>query len=633
MNSQSPLSTSHNPLWRNISFTLMWTSTAASGFGDRMMMLAALALMGGLAAGSESTSINAAVTFWFTLPYVLISVFAGWLADHLPRKWLLLFCDESRGLLLLLGFYMVMNATGPADIPASHHWKIIAILIGVGTMAGIFNPTRNAIIPQLVPKKQLQAGNAIILGINVIASMIGLLVGPEIISPEAAASVRNGLFIASLFYLISGSFFAFLKIRQLTHVDIPVQPRSYYQAIIYISRHHRIITLILIDILVWTLASVVYCSILGIGKINFQLDSDDLLSFFGRMGACIGFGMLFGAISVAWINLRRESPIIMFTGLIVAGISVLVMTLVPLWQIACFAAFCVGMFGNMAIISIMTLMQSFSPNYIRGRIMGFNSMLTTICQVLAYLAIWLLPDADTNIVYVLYVLGPFIAFTGLFGLAGYITSGPMENGMTNALWRTTRLFVLVWHRLEWTGRENVPKSGPVILASNHTTGLDPFLIQAGCRRCIRWLMLTSYQFSIVWFIWKAVKPIALEQDGSDFAKLKMIVKVLKQGEIVGIFPEGGLQRTERELKPLQPGIAMMAIRSNATIVPVWLHGTPRKHSMLLHFLCPSHSRIRYGKPFKPDPSQSHEEIMTELRKRMLELSCTYGDNCHDDITS
>ena len=70
-----PASLAHSvtPLWRNLSFTLMWTSTAASGFGDRMIMLAALALLGGLAANESSTAIQAGTQFFFFLPYIFFS--------------------------------------------------------------------------------------------------------------------------------------------------------------------------------------------------------------------------------------------------------------------------------------------------------------------------------------------------------------------------------------------------------------------------------------------------------------------------------------------------------------------------------------------------------------------------------
>ena len=138
------------PLWRNLSFTLMWTSTAASGFGDRMIMLAAFTLLGGTGEDASSTGINAAINFFFFLAYLPFSIPGGYLADRLPRKWLMLACDEARGCLLLLAFFLVAAATQLAVLPPEHHWKVAAVLFAVGTFAAIFNPTRNAVIPQLV---------------------------------------------------------------------------------------------------------------------------------------------------------------------------------------------------------------------------------------------------------------------------------------------------------------------------------------------------------------------------------------------------------------------------------------------------------------------------------------------------
>ncbi|MFK7788552.1 MAG: hypothetical protein AB8C95_03520, partial [Phycisphaeraceae bacterium] len=114
------------PLWRNASFTLMWTSTAASGFGDRMIMLAALALLGGMAQTADSAGILASTQFFFFLPYLIFNIVGGWLADHLPRKWLLLVCDESRGMILLGSFLLLLSASGEATQPEGVHWKVYA---------------------------------------------------------------------------------------------------------------------------------------------------------------------------------------------------------------------------------------------------------------------------------------------------------------------------------------------------------------------------------------------------------------------------------------------------------------------------------------------------------------------------
>ena len=96
--------TSQRPaaLWRNVSFHLLWSSTFASGVGDRLIMNAALPMLGYGPESAENASIQAGIQFFFFLPYLLWSPFAGWLSDRLPRKWIMFAADETRGIILLL---------------------------------------------------------------------------------------------------------------------------------------------------------------------------------------------------------------------------------------------------------------------------------------------------------------------------------------------------------------------------------------------------------------------------------------------------------------------------------------------------------------------------------------------------
>lgn len=610
------------PLWRNLSFTLMWTSTAASGFGDRMIMLAALALLGGLAKGTDNaTAIQASTQVFFFLPYILFSLPAGWLADHLPRKWLLLTCDEARGLILLLSFFAIAAATGSVDIPNDQHWKVYAALLAIGTFASIFNPTRNAIIPQIIPTRQLQSGNAIILVINIVASMIGTVIGGYIINVDEASSVRTGLMMGALFYVVSGTFFAFLRPTR-TIVVADAEPRSLWQAMTYVSKHKRVISLIVLGVLVWASAAAVSSGILGVVKSHYSLEQNELMKAFTDLYATLGIGLLAGAVIVVLINTRKESSALSLSALVGVGICLLLFVLVPWMPMTYASAFLIGVFGNVVIINVMTLLQSVTPNYMRGRVMGINSMVNTIFTVLTYLAIWQLPSADTNIIYALYTLGGLLILVGGVGLFRFLTHGPMPNRTANVLWRLNHLACLVWHRLTVIGRQNIPDTGPVILAANHTSALDPFIMQAGSRRMIRWVMLTQYQLKIAWPLWRAVQPIALDRDGGDMAKLRSIIDTLKQGEIVGLFPEGGLQRSKRELQPMEPGIGMIAKRSKATIVPIWVHGTPLSDHMTVHLFKPSRSVVTFGKPYKPDEKMDAKQITEDLRQRLLALAET-----------
>ena len=75
-------------MWRNVSFLLMWSSVAASGFGDRLIQLAAEPMLGVYEQDTSAAQITAAVMFFFFLPYMVLTIAGGWLADHLPRKWM-----------------------------------------------------------------------------------------------------------------------------------------------------------------------------------------------------------------------------------------------------------------------------------------------------------------------------------------------------------------------------------------------------------------------------------------------------------------------------------------------------------------------------------------------------------------
>ncbi|WP_432799897.1 MFS transporter [Poriferisphaera sp. WC338] len=627
MNQQAAGETKTKPLWRNGSFTLMWTSTAASGFGDRMMMLAALALLGGWV-GDDRVNVQASVNFFFFLPYIILSVAGGWLADHLPRKWLMLFCDEARGLLLLLGFFLIARANGIAAIPESEYWQIWGIVALVGSMAAIFNPTRNAFVPQIVTTKQLQPANAIVLSLTVIASMIGVVVGGQIINPDAVGTVRHGLFMGALFYLISGTFFAFMKPRpHITIADTQDQPRkrSFKQGITYITTHHKVLFLIILNMIIWAAAMVVYNAVISLTKPSFGLIAPDMppqqqQQVYTYLSAAIGLGMLTGAGAVAWIRTRYESDIVLLGGLIFAGFCSVFLALSPTIAIALAMAFGVGFFGNMSIISMMSMLQTITPNYIRGRVMGVNAMLNTLTNVTVNLVIWQLPDADILVVNSLYVFGAILILCGIIGLYKKLPTGPLPHPLMNALIRICRIYSLVWFRLKWEGRENIPMQGAAIIASNHTIATDPFLIQSCSPRFITWIMLESYRFRIMEWFWKLITPIFITDNGSDSVKLRSVLARLKEGECIGIFPEGKLQRKVRRLAEFQPGIALLARKTGAPIIPTWIEGTARKQNMLLHFFTPCRATVRFGKPIHIPPQMKRDDILEFIESHMRSLA-------------
>lgn len=613
------------PLWRNVSFLLMWSSVAASGFSDRVLQLAAWSMLGIRASDSDAASVQAAVSFFFFLPYVLLGPGAGWIADTLPRKWVLLFCDEARAGVLLLAM-LVAPAGVAAAVPGNQTWKVYLLVSIVGALAAVFSPAKAATIPQIVPTRHLQPANAIVLGIAVIASLIGFQIGGPIVEQ---ASVQGGLLLAVLAYSISGTFFAFLRPR--AHVRAPVanppsQWRRFLEAAVYLREHRAVLNLTLLSVLFWMAGTAVMAAVAALCKTVYLVPAARVISHTSTMLAVLGAGMLASSLWVAWANSRRESAWFVMIALILAGMGTLGLAWAKSYGVGLLLSFSVGFWGNTAMICVATLTQSLSPDYIRGRVFGVRDLMVTLSAVMVNFLIWRLPGADGYMVTVLAVVGSVLCVVAGRGLYRELSTGPMPTRTRNCLWRLCRAYTLVWHRLEWVGRHHVPAHGGVILAANHTTGVDPFLIQAALPRTIRWVMARPYRYRILEPLWRIIDPIAIDQDGGDLAQLRAMIRTVKSGFALGIFPEGGAQRKHRELKPFQPGIGLLAARGGVPIVPVWIQGTPQTQHMLWHFLKPSRSVVVFGRPIQPSDHLSHQEIADHLRAAILALSETAGDH-------
>lgn len=613
------------PLWRNAGFTLMWASVAASGFGDRIIMSAALILLGAMAADTDAgrVSYNAATQFFFFAPYLVLSFTAGWLADKLPRKWILLTCDELRACVLIVALIGVYGLSGDPVMAADSRWQVYLVLVLIGSLAATFNPTRNAMIPQIVRQKQLQAANALIIGLGVVASMIGAIAASKILNADKGETIKYGLIIAVSFYAISGTFFAFLKPRDADRAE--QTDRSLRQAVRYLRCHKRHIRLILVFTLVWGSAMIVYNAALTFGHLHFDFVGDALFNHYQLIAATIGGGMLVGAGVISVIRTQREATLVLKLSLIGAALSMAVFTTVPYRPVHFASGLLIGVFGNMSIINVLSLLQVLSPNYIRGRVMGLANIVSTVGTVTINGVIWQLPNADNWMPATVLTTAALLLLVGGVGLAITLPRGPLAIPGANVFWRINRLFTFSWHRVTFHGRHHIPGSGPVVIAANHTTAMDPFLIQAGCTRLVRWLMLTSYRMRVGNLLWNSIDPICIDHDittgerGNAMKQVRQIVGELKKGDVVGMFPEGHLQYDNRQLKPFEDGAAAVARLAGATIVPCWVDGTVVSKSMLKHVLKRTHSSVTFGPPFKPERGDSVEQITAEIRRRIIEL--------------
>jgi len=123
------------------------------------------------------------------------------------------------------------------------------------------------------------------------------------------------------------------------------------------------------------------------------------------------------------------------------------------------------------------------------------------------------------------------------------------------------------YRLEVRGLEHVPANGSLVVAGNHESILDPFVVSAAISRPIRYLAKAElWRVPLLPWWLASVEAIPVERGGSDVAAIASAIAALEAGEVVGLFPEGGVKREGPWLR----GAARMAIATGAPLLPVRL---------------------------------------------------------------
>jgi 1-acyl-sn-glycerol-3-phosphate acyltransferase len=184
-------------------------------------------------------------------------------------------------------------------------------------------------------------------------------------------------------------------------------------------------------------------------------------------------------------------------------------------------------------------------------------------------------------------------------------SGPVADGVQaysrrekdlgfRVLKASAAIYSRTWHRTTVHPHSFLPQTGPAILVCNHTSSIDPILLQAFSPRLIRWMMAAEYfdYWALRW-VFKTVGVILVERTGRDLAATRAAMRALEAGYVLGVFPEGRIE-TSRELLPFQSGIGLLALKSKAPVYPAFLDGTQRLREMVEACVKPATISISFG---------------------------------------
>lgn len=608
------------PLWKNVSFHLLWVSTFASGLADRLITSASWEMLGYSVDDADKSTIQAAADFCFFLPYVLWSPIAGWLVDRLPRKWVMFAADETRGLVVLFAF-AIMPA-GLVVVPEGHQWKVYLVMLAVGVMAATFVAAKLSIVPNVVGFKNLQRANSMVVSMGIIGNLLGFLV-----SAQLAQEARLMVVISALCYLVSGAFWVFITTPfkpsgNVDHGELEASganPLDVFRQIAdgarYAWQHRALRTLIVAAAIVWGGTSIYMPALGAINRFHFG----DIEAQVHYLMFTVGLGMLLGSVLMAVVTPRRGGEMLMVFGLFGTGLFIGLQMFTLWFPAAIVVALLTGISATVLLIPLYSMLQRISADHIRGRVFAAKEVLTEVPKVALSGILMYVPDTDPYMRTAGVCLALLLLGSAIYGFRRYVLTGPIYSRYLNFMWRIGRLLCDAVHRVKIIGKHRFPSSGGYLIVSNHTGGADPMYVQCSITRLVHWMMAKEYMIGLLKRFWNRFQPIAVERAGRDSGPVRDVIKYLRAGEPVGIFPEGRINDNPDEMRKFQPGIGMIALKADVPIVPVFLSGTPTGGSPFASYIKPSNTVVRVGEPFRLDPALDRAEATAEIRRRIEAL--------------
>lgn len=163
----------------------------------------------------------------------------------------------------------------------------------------------------------------------------------------------------------------------------------------------------------------------------------------------------------------------------------------------------------------------------------------------------------------------------------------------------------------------VPASGPAILAANHASLLDPPLVGAALKREICYLARESlFKNPVFGALLRSWNVVPVDRDGGGAAGLRAIMDRLNEGNAVILFPEG-TRSMDGKLQPARSGIGLLAIKSNAPVIPIRVFGTYDAYGKQMRFPRPRAVAVKFGSPMDLEPWR--QEAQTCSKTRLKEI--------------
>src|SRR5262245_38515607 len=537
---------------------------------------------------SQHASILTAGTVCLVLPYLVLAAPAGYLADRYPKRSVIVGCKLAEIAIMFVGVAAILCGHLTGGWAVGLMMTTVALL---GAQTALFSPARAGSIPEVLKPELISKANGLFTLFTVIATVIGMVIGNKLVDLTGDKGLdRWWLSAIALIGVAALSVATSLPINRLP----PGNPsRTFPWDMAQQTWRDLKLLASILPLFRVALGIAFFYAIGGLAQLNIDSLADEggalqasaksplLLALIA--GVCAG-----SVLAGIWSRDHVELGILPLGAFGVALNSLLLFT-VPqqlfepttavtagfVW--ACVLLFLLGVSAGLFNVPLEAYLQQRSPRDSRGSLLAASNFLTFsgVCAASFLFAVLRTPVAGP-------AGGPpteFLSPQQIFLVAGLLTVPVFfyilflipQASIRFAAW----LLSFTVYRVRLVGRENLPREGGALLVPNHITWVDGVLLMLSSSRPIRMIAWAPNIESRPWVrrmsdLFGAI-PIDPLKPKKIVAALRSAREAIQRGELVCIFPEGGLTRTG-QVQAFRPGLMKILEGGTAPVVPVYLEG-------------------------------------------------------------
>ena len=520
--------------------------------------------------GNTQIILTAVVNALILLPFILLFSPAGLLADKYPKNRVMrlsAWAALALTLMITLCYYQ------------GWFWSAFAMTFLLAVQSAFYSPAKYGYIKALAGKDRLAQANGAVQAVTIVAILAGTLVFSilfeyffkrlsdvtlysimQVIAPLGWLLVINSVIELILAY----------RLPELEQQDTSIKIRAAHCVSPRVLSNNlrpafnrRVIRLSIFGLAVfWSISQVMLAAFPAFVKESLAITNTVMIQ--GTLAAS-GIGIVVGSLLAARFSRRYIE-----TGLIPIGAIGIALGLFILPGLGSITAhmlnfFWIGVMGGLFIVPLNALIQFHANEHELGKVLAGNNLIQNIAMLGFLLLTALVAYCGLPMIVLLLI----IALVALVG--GLYTVTQLPQSLVRVM---LSLLVSRRYRVNVQGFNYIPNEGGVLMLGNHISWIDWAIVQIASPRSVRFVMLKSIyeRWYLKWFF-KIFKTIPISGGASSKTALKKVTELLNNGEVVCLFPEGGISRTGH-LGEFRAGYerACVEVNDDVVILPFYLRG-------------------------------------------------------------